>query len=389
MLTYVAVISLFSILYAYFGYALILYALDRSNAYNPNYNEKKIPKTISIIIACRNEESSIKEKLQNTLSLQFNLHTVEEELIKPDSKVEVIIADDASDDDTYKISSEYFNKGVKFVSLGARGGKEKSQKNAVNNAKNEIILFTDSKVLLSESSINSTLKYFSDDDVGAISSIDKVIDKEGKSGENAYVKYEMKIREMESNLSTLIGLSGSCFAVRKEIARTISENIPSDFFLLLSTVKHGLRGRHAPDVIAYYKAVNEVEREFERKVRTVLRGMRALFSNSEFLNPKEYGFFSFQLISHKLYRWLVPFFFILLFFSSFLLSYIFIWKMVFLCQIVLLLLSALGYYKPELRKKLYCKLPLFLLISNAAILIAWVKLFRGEEISLWNPSKKG
>ncbi len=390
MLAYIAVMSLFSIVYAYFGYAAILYFLDRTSESENNYDPNNRPESITVIIAARNEEKSIREKITNTLSLSFGTHTVEDELQSKEPRVQVLIADDASDDMTGQIAEEFRTKGVQFISLPKRGGKEKAQKNAISHARSEIIMFTDAKVLLDYSALDATLYYFSDFEVGAISSIDKVLDESGKSGESAYVKYEMEIREMESKLSTLVGLSGSCFAVRKEIADTISEKIPSDFALLLSTVKRGLRGRHAPDVLAYYKAVHNVEKEFQRKVRTVLRGMKALFSNSEFLNPSSYGFFSFQLISHKVYRWSVPLFFLFLFFSSYFLSSCsHFWALVWYLQLLLLLLAAIGYFVPGYQNKIYCKIPLFLVVSNLAIAIAWIKLIKGEQIAQWNPSDKG
>lgn len=389
MLTYIAIISLISILYAYFGYPAILYFFDQTTDIENTYETEKKPSSLSIVIATRNEEKSIKEKIENTLSLSFGETTVADEVKKENSRVQIIIADDCSDDLTHQQVKDIGVGAIEFISLAERGGKERAQKNALLYAKGEIIIFTDAKVILSDSSLNAFLHYFSDPAVGAVSSIDSVIDESGKSGESAYVRYEMKIREMESRVSTLVGLSGSCFAVRKEVALDIPEDIPSDFALLLSSVKQGLRGRHAPEVIAYYKAVHNPEKEFQRKVRTVLRGMRALFSNTDFLKPSQYGFFSFQLISHKLYRWSVPVFFILLFISSYALSCSFFWKSVWFAQCVLLLLAAFAYLVPAYRDKIYCKIPLFLVISNSAIMIAWIKLIKGEHMAFWTPSDKG
>ena len=55
---------------------------------------------------------------------------------------------------------------------------------------------------------------FADPSVGAVSSEDVV---EAEGGENAYVRYEMALRRLETRAATLIGLSGSLFAVRREI----------------------------------------------------------------------------------------------------------------------------------------------------------------------------
>jgi cellulose synthase/poly-beta-1,6-N-acetylglucosamine synthase-like glycosyltransferase len=390
MLTYIAIISTLSLVYAYFGYPMLLGFFQETNEISNEIDRSARPESICIIIASRNEEASIKRKIENTLSLSFGSITVEEELLSSSPKIQVIIADDSSDDRTKEIVSDFKNKGVIFASLDQRGGKERAQKNALKQAHGEIILFTDAKIELSDSSINAALFHFSDPSVGAISSIDEVIDESGKSGESAYVRYEMKIREMESNISTLVGLSGSCFAVRKEIAEDMSEIIPSDFSLLLATVKRGLRGRHAPEIIGRYKAVSDPEREFQRKIRTVSRGMQALFTNPEYLNPAKYGFFSFQLISHKIYRWAVPIFFLLLFFSSYFLSGCSdFWRLVWYGLGAFILLGITGYLLPQYQEKFYFKIPMFLLISNLAILIAWFKFLKGEQVTFWTPSDKG
>ncbi|HMO18610.1 MAG TPA: glycosyltransferase [Oligoflexia bacterium] len=407
MLTYLAIISIFSIFYAYFGYPLLLsfieqYGSDKrafDSAYDAAAKVALTPETVTIIIAARNEESHIRDKLESTLRLSFSTrsdndqsksnYTVAQELESVSPRVQVIVADDASIDGTEDIVRSFASRGVILSRLKDRGGKELAQKEAAKIASGEIVIFTDTKVELEQGAIPLILSYFPDPSVGAISSVDKVIDSSKKSGEGLYVKYEMRIRELESKLSSLVGLSGSCFAVRKEIALEIDERIPSDFGLLMATIRRGLRGRHAPDVVAIYHAVVDADKEFNRKVRTVLRGMSALFLNIDVLNPARFGFFSFQIISHKLYRWGVPIFFLVLLFSSFLLSGEFIWGLIFLAQLLFMVAGYASYVSPDLRSKSVFKLCLFLLLSNAAILVAWYKYLSGERLVAWDPSQKG
>lgn len=389
MITYLALISLFSLFYAYFGYPFVLYFLDKAREGDENEKIANPPETISIIIAARNESASIEKKILQTLGLEFDDSSLAEELLKDNSRVQIIVADDASTDDTAEIVRSFAARGIELSSLPERGGKEKSQKKALELVRSEIILFTDSKIVLSKDSIDNVRWHFADSSIGAVSSVDHVIDESSSSGEGLYVKYEMKIRELESRLSSLVGLSGSCFAVRREVANELDVRFPSDFSLLMAAVRKGLRGRHAPDVVGTYHAVVTPEQEFQRKVRTVLRGMHALFSNPDLLNPARYGFFSFQLISHKIYRWAVPIFFILLFFTSYFLAKVFFWKLVWLVMFIFIILGVTGYLAPAYKDRVYLKIPLFLLVSNLAIAVAWIKYFKGERSYLWDPSKKG
>src|SRR5690606_4400742 len=88
---------------------------------------------------------------------------------------------------------------------------------------------------------------------------------------------------------------------------------PSDFNTALNTASLGLRAVTAPDVLGYYQDLKNPQKEYQRKIRTVIRGMTALARHKEVLNPQRFGLFAFQVFAHKLMRWLVPWFLIGLF----------------------------------------------------------------------------
>jgi hypothetical protein len=138
--------------------------------------------------------------------------------------------------------------------------------------------------MLGVDAIERFAAYFEDPMVGAVSSVDKVISSSGQgSGEGMYVRYEMWLRALESRFLSLVGVSGSCFAVRREICADLRSDIPSDFALLLASRRRGLIGVNAPDVVATYESVADEKAEFGRKVRTVLRGLTTLFACYEVL----------------------------------------------------------------------------------------------------------
>src|SRR5262249_7258078 len=140
------------------------------------------------------------------------------------------------------------------------------------------------------------------------SSVDRFVDDHGQvSGEGAYVRYEMWLRSVETRVNSLVGLSGSFFAARREVCRRWAPDRQSDFNTLLNSVALGLRGVQDVQSIGYYRNIVDDRREFSRKVRTVVRGLFVLGSRTGMLNPFRYGLFAWQLASHKLCRWLVPF----------------------------------------------------------------------------------
>ncbi len=85
------------VVYAYLGYPLVLWVLAK--AAGRRVRKGKIEPAVSIIIAARNEADKIREKINNTLTLDY-----------PPSLLEVIVASDASDDGTDKIVRAYASR---------------------------------------------------------------------------------------------------------------------------------------------------------------------------------------------------------------------------------------------------------------------------------------
>jgi hypothetical protein len=163
----------------------------------------------------------------------------------------------------------------------------------------------------------------------------------------------------------------------------------SDFRTLLNSRKIGLRGLVDPAAIGYYKALNDPRREYSRKVRTVIRGLTVFFNSIEFCNVFKYGLFSWQYVSHKLFKWLVPFFLVAAFISNAFLAFKnTIFFLTFILQFALYVMAALPFYYKKLDNLVLIKISHFFVSSNLAIMIAWCKFLKGERIVIWQPSKR-
>ena len=379
-----AIFSFLLIAYAYFGYPLLLGALVKLRGVKGEAKSEGISDAprLSVIIAAYNEEQAIKAKIEDTLALEWPEPGQQQPF-------EIIVASDASTDRTHEIVEGFSAQGVQLVSLAARSGKEVAQRHAVQQASGDIVVFTDAKVRLSSDALIRLAEKFRDQKVGVVSSFDVVEGAGTGSGEGFYVRYEMWLRQKEEEFSTLIGLSGSCFAARKELCQAWRDNVPSDFWMLINAQREGLRGVTAEEALCYYKEVSSSGEEFSRKVRTVLRGMSTLFSCPEVLNPTRFGSFSWQIISHKLCRWLVPWIFLLLGFCLLLLaSEHWFYSLSFLGYSLFFLAALLAHFVADLRKRTMFKIPLFFIVSNAAIGLAWVYFLSGKRMQRWEPSKR-
>ena len=382
------------IFYAYFGYPLCLIILSLFKKYDKLQADKdyQLP-SVSFIITAYNEEQRIKEKIESTLTQDY-----------PKEKLEIIVASDCSSDKTDEIVKSFESQGVKLVRAPERKGKENAQKHAVDASTGEILVFSDVATILKPDGIFNIVKNFYDPSIGCVSSEDKFIETDGSvSGEGAYVKYEMFLRKLESGVNTLVGLSGSFFAARRTVCENWATDLQSDFNTLLNSIKINLRGISDPNSIGYYKNIADEKKEFDRKVRTVLRGISVFVRNFSLLNPFKYGLFSWQLFSHKLCRWLVPFFMIIAFISN--LIIIFgsgFFLLTFILQTGLYCLAFTYYRKTAQNSKLkaesenskpdilsaFSKLPYFFVSVNTSILVAWCKYIKGERATFWEPSKR-
>ncbi|MGB8658694.1 MAG: glycosyltransferase [Candidatus Zixiibacteriota bacterium] len=365
------------ILYTYFGYPALLFLVSLFR--RRPVQKGDVTPSVSIIIAVHNEEKIIKEKIENTLSLNY-----------PQEKLEIIIVSDCSTDSTDQMVSQFEKEGVKLFSLNERKGKHYAQAIGLDQTKGEILAFTDAAAILEKNALLNLVKNFADLKVGCVTSEDKVQSKEEINREEGiYVKYEMNLRRLESNVCSVVGLSGSFFAVRKQLCKEWPLEYSSDFFLALRSFTHGYRGINETSSITYYGAVPSSKGEFNRKVRTVANGLRVLIKNFQILNIARFGFFSVQVISHKLFRWMVPLFLVLLFLENlFVVNESELYLFFLIAQLVFYSMAGLASFFPNLNKKRIFRIPSFFCLVNLAILVAWFEIFVGKTHFVWEPSQR-
>lgn len=374
-------LSLFGVCYSYFLYPLILLILPKSNKRTNSpgsYDGSSLP-YITFIITAYNEESGIVEKIMNTLKTDY-----------PADKREILVASDGSTDKTNKLVCDYTENGVKLIEVLDRKGKENAQLAAIHQARGEILVFSDVSTRIDENALHIIANVFSNPKVGAISSEDRFLTANGEiAGEGVYVKYEMWLRKLESSVYSLVGLSGSFFAARKEICLEWNIMVPSDFNTALNSVKNGRVAVSVPELHGYYPNIKDDSKEYQRKLRTVIRGMAAIAQNPLVLNPFKLGFFAFEIISHKIMRWLVPWFMITL-----LISNIILWQAHLLYTALLIgqfafyFASLIGWAIKSTRTHYLIKIPFFFMQVNTAITHASLQFISGKRITRWEPSKR-
>jgi cellulose synthase/poly-beta-1,6-N-acetylglucosamine synthase-like glycosyltransferase len=376
---YAFYISLLLCGYSYFLYPLILVLLPRRSLEQSPLDAVNEDLTLSLIITAHNEEHRIRDKLENTLEIGY-----------PRDCLEIIIASDCSTDATDEIVASYAGKGIRLVRVDQRKGKEYAQLCAIREARGEILVFSDVATRIPEDALRIMVSRFACERVGALSSEDRFVSNDGRiAGEGAYVKYEMWLRRLESERAGLVGLSGSFFAARPEVCREWDIHSPSDFNTAFNCSRQGMVAITCPEVHGIYRDVKDPVLEYQRKVRTVIRGITAVIRHPEVLNPFRTGLFAFQVWSHKIMRWAVPWSLLVLAISTLLLAgQGMVYQLALLAQLVFYGLALAGWISAAARSNTMVRIVFFFVQTNIALAHAMLSYLAGKRVTVWTPTQR-
>jgi len=391
--------SIFAIFYAYFGYpiALSIIALFKPNKLN-KLNKPNEP-TVSLLISAYNEEGIIKEKLKNALSLDY-----------PVNKLEIIVISDASEDKTDEYVEGFFGKGVRLLRQEIRQGKTTALNMAVSQACGEIIVFSDANSMYDRSAIKNLVENFKNPVIGFVTGRTKYISRQGSSATEStslYNKLERFTKRLESKIGSCVGADGAIFAIRKELYRPLKSYDINDFVIPLKIIEQGYRGileneafcieETARDTKGEFnrqvritnRTARDTKGEFNRQVRITNRTIRAMVNNKALLNPIKFPLFSIELISHKIIKFMLPFFMVIVFVTNcFLVATGFFYCLILALQVFFYVLAYWGYVdeKTENRSRLI-SMPYTFNMVSFAILLGWIKYFSGETYSTWTSER--
>lgn len=368
--------SLAILAYIYVGYPLLALALGRLFG-KPVACGEWTP-SITLIITAYNEEKQIADKLRNVLELDY-----------PDDRLDVIVASDASNDDTDRIVREFGAPNVRLLRIEGRLGKTACQNVAAEAASGEILVFTDATTVVTRDTLRAIARNFHDPEVGAVAGrltyVAKQQDATG-SGGTSYWGYEIALRMAESRLGSLIGVSGCLYGVRRSAYRPIAPDLISDFVVAMVVREQGLRTVLEPAATCYEDTLDRPDRELSMRVRVTLRSLVAIASQRRFLDPLRFGAFAWQLWSHKLLRYLSPVFCLAALLANIALALQGRHELLLALQLIAITAGLLGFLRLRmLEKSRIFAQPYYFLLTNLASAISIVRFLRGEKVVTWTP----
>lgn len=363
--------------YIYFGYPALLFALARVRP-RPVARGDVTP-SMTMIVPTFNEERVIERKIANALASDY-----------PRERLEVLVLSDGCTDETCSIVRRLQDDVVRLIEL-PRGGKAAALNRGAAEATGEILVLTDANVELAPDALRRLARSFADPSVGGVSGKKKAIRRIGADttelGENLYWRWDQWQKTLESAIGSIFAADGTLYAVRRTLYVPIDDPAQADDIAISARVV--LQGRRLvfdPEAVAFEETPAEGAEEFRRKVRVTNHSVRALLNLGSALWTS--GFYSVELLSHKLVRHLVPFFLLLLLAATLWLARTSdLFRVVLAAQLgfyILALMGALLRHRRGGAWKVF-SVPYYFCLVNAAALFGVLSIVRGSRVREWSP----
>lgn len=373
-------LSALALVYTYVGYPLLLLILSR--LCRREVRRGAIEPTVSLIVTAYNEDRDLAAKLENTLALDY-----------PRELLEIIVASDCSTDRTDEIALAFADRGVRLVRQRERLGKTAAQNMAVAQARGEIILFSDATSLYEPDVLRVMMPSFADPMVGCVAGrlmyVDPMDSRVGR-GARSYWSYETFLKKHESHIYSLIGASGCLYAVRRSAYVPLYPEACSDFIIATKMVEQNLRTVYEPNAVCTEETNRQSDKELKMRVRVIAQTFTDLWRHRAMMNPFRSGFYAVQLLSHKIMRYLVPFFLLAILAASGVLARdSFVYLVVLGVQLLgyLAALSAWMFERAGVHSRVLA-LPQYFVLANVASLLACYQFLRGERYAHWEPNRE-
>ncbi len=378
-------ISAILLLHTYLFYPLlvILFAINKENN-REVYDDGSLP-DISIIMAVRNEEKIISQKIESIVTGNY-----------PQHKITFYIGSDASDDNTNKIIEKYAekHKNIKFLHFTKRSGKVVIINKLFNLTDSKILVFTDANAILAPDALKELVKHFKNSKIKIVGGrlVNKKTSKKGVAfQEHSYMELEYRLKLSEGKLwGSMMGAYGAFLAIRADNFTPVPHNfMADDFFISLKAVENDGLAICEPKAVAYENVAGKLSEEFRRKSRISTGN----FQNLKFFlkNISKFRISTiFSFISHKMLRWLG---FVFIFNITACLAILAPTNIIYLFMAIALALSLFMLIIDFFcRKNQIQILPLRFITHfyymNAALFVGFIKYLKGVKNNVWEPTKR-
>lgn len=370
------------VFYAYVGYPALVWTLARlfgRKEVRPTITDRELP-PVSLLIVAHNEEAEIEQRVLNALAFNY-----------PAGKLEIVIASDGSTDRTNQIVRRYAKCGVRLLAYSENRGKAAVLNAAFAELSHEIVVLSDANTAFNPEAVRNLAAWFADAAIGVVCGRLVLTDPAtGRNVDSVYWKYETFLKKCESRLGALLGSNGGIYAIRRPHFTGIPDNTIVDDFVIpmLARERTGCRIIYDRDAVACERTPESIGSEFNRRARIGAGGFQSIGMLRGLLDPR-HGWVSFTFWSHKILRWLCPFFMIGAIALNLCLVQQSAFFALFLAQVAFYAGSIMAGHLPARPKCLrYLKLGTMFTLMNAALLVGFFRWLLGRQKGVWKRTER-
>jgi cellulose synthase/poly-beta-1,6-N-acetylglucosamine synthase-like glycosyltransferase len=247
------------------------------------YSEKELPK-VSIVIPCYNEEESIAQTLNSILASDY-----------PKRKLEIIVINDASTDNSYEIAKKFKAQGVKlFNRKNNTGSKAAASNYGFSKATGEIVFSMDADTFVPPESVKKMVRYFKDPNVMAVTPAMILRNVRGILDRVQHVEYLMGLflRKAFAALDSIYITPGAFTAYRRSFLDKYGYyeegNITEDLEMALRIQSKGYRVENCPEAPAYTVPMSDFKGLLIQRRRWYF-GLIKNFLKYKYMVSRKYG----------------------------------------------------------------------------------------------------
>jgi cellulose synthase/poly-beta-1,6-N-acetylglucosamine synthase-like glycosyltransferase len=374
----ILLILFFLLIYPFVIYPLLLWIFSKLFRKTIKQDVSYKPE-VTFILSVYNEEELVSEAIESVFNCGY-----------PNELIHLIIGSDGSTDNTSNIIEELMHKhkNISFYEF-PRSGKNYVLNQIIPKSNTEIILFIDADSRIIPNSLELYLSKYYDENVGSSLAAIEIINDEnntGSFGETLYHKFESNIRRWESAIKTNTNTLSALFGIKKELYKPIPNDLVcDDLFHILSISLQNKRVIYDEDTKVIEVRRKTLKGELRRRVRFVAGGLSTLWNLKKEI-IKDFGWTSFFILSHKLIRYLSPFFLIGIFISTILLtSNSKLFPYFAIGQLVLYSSTLIGWVFEKMKINfILFKIPLFFISINIGFLLGIFKFLLATPNSAWD-----
>jgi len=250
------------------------YNLKTDETYRPN---------ATLLIPTYNEERVIRRKLENVSMVNY-----------PKNKLEVIVIDSASADNTASIVKDFAESNpqlnLRIIQEQQRKGKARALNYGLEHVNGEVIVISDAECQWPPNALKNTVKYLADPSVGAVTGIHIISNAkqtEATQMEQTYRSVTRILRVGESKLYSTPIFEGELAAFKRSCLERFDEDVGADDIdAALSVINRGYRAIAVSDAEFYEPTPFSWREKFRQKIRRGQHVIQAFVKNRKMLFQK-------------------------------------------------------------------------------------------------------